>query len=412
MISESSHKRWKIAIASLKAGEKLSYDLYDDLGELLIAAGEKLTQAAINHLDHRKIRWLIIDEDDTVLQSNEQTSPSEKLGQYDRKTVEVLDMCFEDTVVALSEAVSRLLTNQEVCTETFEQSIRAFAKEATSDIAVVLASTMSKHASPDAELSNILLRRAVKFSLLTTTICVAMGRSPNDTTTAALAALFHDSAFFLPEIQSEVIRADNNLSGSVSYLQHPIRSSRLSASISGISSLALLLITQVHEELDGKGFPLGIAQARIHPLARILSVADIYLQLTEPVGSRNGIVPADAMNCLLYHASQGTLCMKVVRAFVGATAIYPVGSEVLLENDSHAVVLRSWAADVTRPAVAIKGEPNKILDLRRSCIGIVAPLINSSDSKTGRLRASMLKEPVWRYDNSSYIVFPKSTAKS
>jgi HD-GYP domain-containing protein (c-di-GMP phosphodiesterase class II) len=55
------------------------------------------------------------------------------------------------------------------------------------------------------------------------------------------------------------------------------------------------IVGQVHERADGTGYPRQLKAEKIHPLARILAVCDVYTALTEPRSYREKKASAAAI---------------------------------------------------------------------------------------------------------------------
>ncbi len=60
-------------------------------------------------------------------------------------------------------------------------------------------------------------------------------------------------------------------------------------------------IAQMHERLDGSGYPRGLAGAAIGPAGRILAVADVFLARTRPRAYRDAADPAEVLAVLRAH---------------------------------------------------------------------------------------------------------------
>ncbi len=61
-------------------------------------------------------------------------------------------------------------------------------------------------------------------------------------------------------------------------------------------------LVQMHERLDGTGYPNGLAGGAISRVGRVLAVADVYCARTEPRSYRDRLVPELALreNCHRY----------------------------------------------------------------------------------------------------------------
>ncbi len=56
-----------------------------------------------------------------------------------------------------------------------------------------------------------------------------------------------------------------------------------------------MMIYQHHERPDGKGYPVGVCGAEIHPWARICKVADVFDALTSDRPYRKADSPAKVL---------------------------------------------------------------------------------------------------------------------
>jgi len=63
------------------------------------------------------------------------------------------------------------------------------------------------------------------------------------------------------------------------YQTHPTRGMEILSSIRSVPSDVLQIISHHHENCIGSGWPAGIRKNHIHPLARIVSVADEFCRL-------------------------------------------------------------------------------------------------------------------------------------
>jgi hypothetical protein len=216
----------------------------------------------------------------------------------------------------------------------------------------------------------------------------------DDQQSIALAGMFHDVSLL------DCVRYGRRRFYKSAYANHPIDSALLLESAVGINAKVGLAVCQLHEQVDGTGFPKRLVASRIIPIARILNVADAYLTLTNCVQpdmfpqARN-FHPSDALGYLMYHAALGRFDRNVVRALIKATSLYPVGSRVTLSDNSTAVVMRSTTDAPSKPIVRIETGHESIVDLRKSELAITQPTMSPLDSCT-RIRKSNLADVYWR----------------
>ena len=63
-------------------------------------------------------------------------------------------------------------------------------------------------------------------------------------------------------------------------------------------------IAEMHERLEGGGYPLGLAGAAIGIEGRLLAVADVFCARTRPRAYRDAIAPAEALHHLRCHGER------------------------------------------------------------------------------------------------------------
>jgi len=112
------------------------------------------------------------------------------------------------------------------------------------------------------------------------------------------------------------------------------------------------VITQVHERVDGSGYPNGIQIDDIHLYARIISVADVYEAMTHPRPYRDRILPHNAIVALVDQA-KNQLDTQIVKLFVDKISIFPIGSYVKLNTGEIAKVISTNFSFPVRPVVKI-----------------------------------------------------------
>jgi len=113
--------------------------------------------------------------------------------------------------------------------------------------------------------------------------CELMARafelSEEDRRTLILSACLHDLGKI--NISKDILIADHHLGAEEWEIirKHPEASSNIVSKIEGFETVALV-IREHHERYDGKGYPDGLKGDEIHPLAKILTLADSFDAMT------------------------------------------------------------------------------------------------------------------------------------
>lgn len=119
-----------------------------------------------------------------------------------------------------------------------------------------------------------------------------------------------------------------------------------------IKERAKNIVLQVHERLDGGGYPDQISKDDIDPLAQFIGIADAYEALTHPRPWRAAFSPPDAIKELIEIEGR-SFNAKAVKSLIGVLSIYPPNSLVALSTKEIARVIRVNKGSLTRPLVEI-----------------------------------------------------------
>lgn len=217
----------------------------------------------------------------------------------------------------------------------------------TEDIDSVLASVAENAGEHEIATHN------VDVALLAMAIGIEMGLDATNVRHLGVAGLVHD--WGMSRVAPETLRANRRLTKEefCEITRHPIDSLRLLEKLPGIPSVVPMIAYQVHERPNGSGYPKGRTDERIHPLAKIVAVADMFHALTSPRPFRPPLMPYAAMECLLRQAAVGNADPETVRALLKVQSLFPIGSYVLLSDGSVACVLRRNGDNYTQPIVRL-----------------------------------------------------------
>jgi HD-GYP domain-containing protein (c-di-GMP phosphodiesterase class II) len=261
------------------------------------------------------------------------------------------------------------------------RAVRAVANGATAEL--VQDSDQTLATSAEVRRNPEITERSVRMSVLAMAIAMEMGWDEELVREVGECGLVHDWGMYRLE---EHIRVQNSsLSASDRQLmaQHPLYTFEMLEKMQELPDGVRIAAAQVHEKLDGSGYPRGLKEAAIHPYAKILHVADAYVSLTEETWGRPAYVPYDVMVYLLSQVKTRCISIEAVRALLNVVALFPIGSHVQLSDGSEARVIRRGSGVYTEPIVQRVGadrtlrlDPGhaSIVDLSQSELKVAAPL--------------------------------------
>jgi HD-GYP domain-containing protein (c-di-GMP phosphodiesterase class II) len=193
---------------------------------------------------------------------------------------------------------------------------------------------------------------ALNTSMLAILVGQEMNLPPAELHMLGLAGLLHDVGEY--RMEQKLRYKPGLLSGDerMSLQRHPEYGKELLRRIPGLSADIALVVLQHHEQQDGSGYPHGLREDKILPLAQILRVVDEYTYLINHPDRGRRRTPHGALS-ELYVARRKQLSEQVIIALVRVLSVYPPGTIVQLSDGNLGLVMTRNRDDRWRPLVTV-----------------------------------------------------------
>ncbi|MEM8737775.1 MAG: HD domain-containing phosphohydrolase [Planctomycetota bacterium] len=381
-------------VRALDIGQPLPHDLIDGKGVLLLRAGVKITQGFIDTLTRRGISTVATRESDEAREAREAAEagastraaaspPPRSAGPAGpapaanpsgtellyvpgraptaRLTVKELHAMAHRAEQAFDSALDHFVglgpgfvAGQITDLDAASQLVAGFQRYVAADPALVLMLLRMK-----GDTGQSLYRHGIKSALLAMTLTHQMGMPENQVTEAGIAALVHDLGML--RVPEPVRHARRKLTASewLQVREHPLHTLNLLDRMGGVSDSVKTAAYQVHERCDASGYPRQRPKQFIHPLAKIIAVADTYAALTDDRPHRAALTGHDAMKVLLREVQAGKHDRAVARSLLDTMSMFPVGTAVGLSDGRAGRVLRGVPGQSVQPVVVLvkNGQP-------------------------------------------------------
>ena len=192
---------------------------------------------------------------------------------------------------------------------------------------------------------------SVNVTLISLLLGKAMHLSKPDMLELGVGALLHDIGKL--ELPDRMRWQDDAFSHAERQLyQSHVAQGVMLARKMALSPMATLLVAQHHEHADGSGYPSGISEDKLSPLARIVALVNRYDNLCNPGNPSTAITPHEALS-LLFAQNKSQFHIPTITAFIRMMGIYPPGSVVQLNDDRYAIVVSVNSTRPIKPKVII-----------------------------------------------------------
>lgn len=206
---------------------------------------------------------------------------------------------------------------------------------------------------------------SVNTTLLAIVLAMELGYEKKQLQSIAVGTLLHDfGKVFIPKDlllkPGKLSPKEFNIVQNHPYLGYTYLQKQLN-----IDPIALSIVLQHHEKVNGFGYPNHLKSRSISPFAKIVAICDVYEALTADRPYRKAVSPSEALELLM--GSCGTdFDLPMVQSFISRINPYPVGSVVKLSNKHLAIIKKTNPKYVLRPMVSVIKENRskiKLMDL-------------------------------------------------
>ena len=203
-----------------------------------------------------------------------------------------------------------------------------------------------------------------------------------------VAALLHEAGWMNIPIELMGKRTKYTPIESKLIHKHPTLAIK-SLQASNLDKIVIRLIEEHHELCDGSGYPNKKTADQLHPLSKILSIADSYDEMIHQLRDQPGMLPTNALRNLYLLGQKGIYDTDNIGALVAILGVYPVSSAVKLTTGEKGIIIEISPDNPLKPKVDIKynaqGKPlktPKVLDLNdEKQKAQIAEVIKPNDSR-------------------------------
>lgn len=192
-------------------------------------------------------------------------------------------------------------------------------------------------------------------SLNVTVLSLMMARSLNMTEDDArhlgLACLFHDIGNASLSEKITLKKEPLTKSEQAYYEQHCELGARIAKEV-GLPDIVVDIIMQHHECVNGTGYPKHLKAEFTHPLARLVSIINVYDNLCNPKDVALSKTPYEAL-AYMFAKQRSKYDDQFLQHLIKMLGVYPPGSIIQLSNGLYGVVVSVNPTNPLRPVVML-----------------------------------------------------------
>ncbi len=322
-----------IKVDQLKSGMVLQADLFTANGDLILAAGTILNEDFIERIDRLKIDNINVMDDQSTLRSKALVT-----------SVNALDKAYHNAVDRFKEVYLVAKNGGKVDEEVIDEISTPIVEE------ILYNSSLMRELWAMTQYDDYTFDHSVSVSIISGLLAKWVGDSENLVKRATVAGLLHDiGKVAIPE---SLFNGDRQLTSEEAELvkTHPLKGYDLLKAQSNLSDHVLQAVLHHHEQYDGAGYPHGLKGEAISPLTRIVSIANVYVNLTKARKASESVNPYTASE-KIRELSYQLLDPHYTSVFIDGISNFFVGNVVKLSNGLVGEVVLINRSRSSRPLV-------------------------------------------------------------
>jgi putative nucleotidyltransferase with HDIG domain len=324
----------RIHITDVRPGDRLAEDIFNSFGLHVLSKGTILNEKELSRMYQHQVDYIEIEW------RQSQTTKA-KESTYNP----LLRPLYNDAIAGAEQLFERALEEGRIYEEDIKESFQPLVENFRTERDVVSLLLMLN--SQD----DYTYQHSVQVGMLSYYIARWLGWSEEEMVRAGKAGFLHDIGKC--KIADAILNKTNMLSEEEleEIQKHPQFGYDILKNSFDDPAIALAAL-QHHERMDGKGYPQGLTRENIHPMARIVAVADVYSAM---ISSRAYSDKKDLLHVLreLYELSFQELDPEITHTFIRHMVPNFIGKKVELTDGQSGTIVMTHPTDYFRPLVQV-----------------------------------------------------------
>lgn len=341
-----------VHISEVQIGDIIGEEIFNSSGVLLVAKNSKLMQDDIQRLKQHHISYI------NIAQSAQQNEPILQ-NEFLNRNIEHIKPYFNNAVSSLKEQFEQASAGKKIDTTRIDEHFNPFIDNLhdQSDVVSLLLSLSIQ--------DNYTFEHSVQVGMISYYIAKWLDKSEEEALHIAKAGSLHDIG--KSQIDPAILQKPSRLTDAEYNIikTHTIKGYEILRN-SGSDESISLAAAQHHERLNGKGYPYGLSSDQIHPISKIIAVADVYSAM---ISKRVYQKERDLLVVLkeLHSMSFSELDPMITHQFIGRMVPNFIGKKVTLNTGAEGIIVYNNPTDIFNPLVRVDYE---FIDLSRQPLEI------------------------------------------
>lgn len=328
----------KVHISELIVGDRLASEIFNDHGTFVFPAFKSLSEEDIERLKLFNIEYVHI--------LRRMTEDPEAILKGNPRNIQRVLPYFSNAVLGFKNMYDQVQSNSKVEAEQIDRDLKPLLNSLKEENDVIsLLITLNT-------LDDYTYQHSVQVGMISYFIAKWLGMSEQEAFKVGKAGYLHDIG--KSKIDPKILQKPAKLTYEEyeEVKKHPIYGYEIINSFPAPDHTAATVALQHHERVNGSGYPYGLPGHKIHPIAKIIAVADIYSAM---VSSRAYQKKQDFLKVLkeLHHLSFSQIDPVVTQTFIKHMIPNFIGKKVTLKSGDVGVIIMNNQNDYFHPLIQV-----------------------------------------------------------
>lgn len=339
-----------VPLSCVREGTILAKTIYNSKGSILLKNGITLTDALITRIEENGIFTIYIDDGYSDAEINELIKPEVR-----NQAIKAIKETFQN-IESYNHSMKGELNsfNTKLKIKGMEKYLGQLKQVSDYIVEDIMNSRQLMINLVDIKsIDNYTYEHSLNVAVLSLILGIELKLVKGDLYKLFMGALLHDiGKAFLPKDLLSIPIKDMSEEQYNQYKNHTLSGYDYLKENYNISSHSKVISLQHHENYDGSGYPRGMSGNFINRMARIVSIANAYDEITSDTVSASAKPPNEAIEYIMGAAGR-YFDFEMANTFVRKIIPYPAGTLVKLSNKKIAVVDKVNPNYPLRPIVKI-----------------------------------------------------------
>ncbi|MDK2799992.1 MAG: hypothetical protein PWQ70_1611 [Clostridiales bacterium] len=338
-----------VPVNCVKENSSLAKHIYDADGRILLKKGTCLTRGLIKRILDIGIHTIYINDEYSNNEIEDIIKPEVRL-----RAVKGIKDTFESfSKYSKQKNMNTSSVKEKQFLKERDKHIEVLGDVSKSIVDEILASKSTLINLVDIKtMDSYTYQHCVNVAVLSIILGVEFGFNTKQLVDLCTGALLHDiGKVFIPK---EILTKPGKLTDEEYEIikEHPTKGYQYLDGNRDISAHSKMIILQHHEKIDATGYPRQIDGFKIHTMAKIVAIADVYDAITSDRPYRKALSPSEAVEFIMAGAGRH-FDFEMAQTFVRKVIPYPEGTLVKLSNGEVGVVEEVKPNFPLRPKVKV-----------------------------------------------------------